>query len=245
MGFCMNCGQQLPDGAKFCADCGTAIGTVKPEGTQRKNIYDGELHKCPNCGEVLNSFTANCPSCGYEIRNSAVSTSVKEFASKLEKVDSTERKIDLIRNYPIPNTKEDVYEFMVFASTNVRGESNKQVFNAWVAKFEQCHKKAELLFMDSADIEAIRQIYDSTKKVLVRENAAHEVKSTGNAIIRFFSNMENPIFGIAVVIVIVVNIFAMITGTFESDGTSVFLSLLILFVVYKVTSKKKSDRSKE
>lgn len=36
MPFCMNCGQQLPEGAKFCSGCGTAMGEVKPEETQRQ-----------------------------------------------------------------------------------------------------------------------------------------------------------------------------------------------------------------
>ena len=26
--FCMNCGTQLPDGAKFCMNCGTKVGGV-------------------------------------------------------------------------------------------------------------------------------------------------------------------------------------------------------------------------
>ena len=30
--FCMNCGQQLPDGAKFCMICGTPLGGVTPMG---------------------------------------------------------------------------------------------------------------------------------------------------------------------------------------------------------------------
>jgi len=26
--FCMNCGTQLPDGAKFCMNCGTKVGEL-------------------------------------------------------------------------------------------------------------------------------------------------------------------------------------------------------------------------
>ena len=36
--FCMNCGTQLPDGAKFCMNCGTKVGEVGagavPSGTK-------------------------------------------------------------------------------------------------------------------------------------------------------------------------------------------------------------------
>lgn len=243
MPFCTNCGKKIPVDAKFCSDCGKPTGTI--DNAKRKTVYEGEIRKCPNCGEVLNAFHVNCPSCGYEVRNASVSVSVKEFASQITNAVSSEDKVDLIRNYPIPNTKEDVHEFMVFASTNVKGEQNRQVFNAWVAKFEQCYKKAELLFDGREDFERISKIYDSTKRLLAKESAVHEVKATGNAIVSFFSNMENPIFGVAVVIVILANLVAMITGTFESDGTNVFYSLIILLIVYKVTGKKKTDRNKE
>lgn len=53
MAFCMNCGQEIPNGAKFCSNCGTATGEIKVETSERKTTYDGELHKCPNCGELL------------------------------------------------------------------------------------------------------------------------------------------------------------------------------------------------
>ena len=48
MSFCTNCGKELPTGAKFCANCGTA--SVAPDNARRKTVYDGEVHKCPGCG---------------------------------------------------------------------------------------------------------------------------------------------------------------------------------------------------
>ena len=58
MAFCINCGQELAEGAKFCANCGKAV-TGENTTSQRKTVYEGNLHKCPNCGEVLNSFVTN------------------------------------------------------------------------------------------------------------------------------------------------------------------------------------------
>ena len=82
MSFCMNCGQQLPEGAKFCSGCGTAMGEIKAETTQRKTVYDGELHKCPNCGELLKSFTTVCPTCAYELRGVTTNSPVEALAKK-------------------------------------------------------------------------------------------------------------------------------------------------------------------
>lgn len=182
MAFCMNCGQQLPDGAKFCANCGTATGTVKSEGIQRKTVYDGEIHKCPNCGEILNSFVSTCPSCGYEIRNTRVSTSIREFAENVIKAETEAQKITLIRNFPIPNTKEDIYEYMILASSNLTESMDADVFEAWRAKFEQGFQKANyLLKEDTAALTELQLLYDKTSKKIHRLRANKQVKAAGTA----------------------------------------------------------------
>ena len=74
--FCMNCGQQLPDGAKFCLNCGTPQGAVSPTGTtQAETINLDGMHTfvpamCPNCNAHLNvnqsTKIARCDNCGTE-----------------------------------------------------------------------------------------------------------------------------------------------------------------------------------
>ncbi len=74
--FCMNCGQQLPDGAKFCLNCGTPQGSVSPTGsTSSETINLDGSHTfvpamCPNCNSHMKvdttSKVAHCPSCGTE-----------------------------------------------------------------------------------------------------------------------------------------------------------------------------------
>lgn len=83
MRFCIECGKELEDGAKFCANFGKKVNSNQTETKkQRKTTYEGEIHKCPNCGEVLNSFVTNCPNCGYELRGANVTSSVNELAKK-------------------------------------------------------------------------------------------------------------------------------------------------------------------
>ena len=60
MPFCVNCGQEIKEGTKFCTNCGSAVVPhIKPENSERKTFYDGEIRKCPSCGEVINSFMVN------------------------------------------------------------------------------------------------------------------------------------------------------------------------------------------
>ena len=199
MAFCTNCGQQLADNTKFCAGCGTPCNAENPVNNKRKTVYDGEIHKCPNCGEILPSFTVNCPSCGFEIRNIRATTSVQEFARKLEQIEQQrkpiknsllglkqklndqmnvnsidEQKISLIRNFIIPNTKEDLLEFLVLASSNINlqryndfdqiTESQKAVSDAWQAKFEQAYQKAKLSYGDSPDFKRIQVLYEQKSR---------------------------------------------------------------------------------
>lgn len=194
MAFCMNCGQRLPEGAKFCSNCGAATGEVKSETAQRKIVYDGEVHKCPNCGEIVDSFVLNCPSCGHEFRSSASTSLVQELASKLEAMEqqqeprkrrtikdellrtnnlskTDEQKISLKRSFVIPNTKEDILEFIILASSNINvelyGESNltpenevlKAVSDAWIAKFEQAYRKAQFSFSETPTFTQIKEVY--------------------------------------------------------------------------------------
>lgn len=215
--FCCNCGEKLTIGSKFCNACGNPTGVTEPKNkelteepvnsllssstqesfvesiNERKVIYEGELHKCPNCGELLESFVVNCPSCGHELRGTKNSTTVGEFATKLEAIEKTRpekkfgfktlieevnetdlQKISLIRNFIIPNTKEDMMEFLVLALSNINlnryneldriSESQKAVSDAWEAKFEQAYVKAKISFGDSAEFKRIESIYENKNK---------------------------------------------------------------------------------
>ncbi len=74
--FCMNCGQMLPDGAKFCMSCGTPQGAVAPTvstGSETLNLNGSHTFvpaMCPNCNAHMkvdsSSKIARCDNCGTE-----------------------------------------------------------------------------------------------------------------------------------------------------------------------------------
>ena len=203
MAFCTDCGEQVIDGVKFCANCGMAVVETN-KSTQRKMVYEGELHKCPNCGEILESFVINCSACGYELRGANSTSSVKVLAMKLEQLELKrppkkmvnifiqalsggqltnidEQKVDLIKNFSIPNTKEDVCEFLILASSNIDiklygmayhssqlqgmlATSQKAVSDAWLAKFEQAYQKAQFLFGGTQEFLNIQVFYERKMK---------------------------------------------------------------------------------
>lgn len=201
MPFCSNCGNRLNDESKFCNECGAKVVVED----KAKTVFDGEIHKCPNCGEVLSSFVLNCPTCGYELRNSKNTSAVKSLQIKLDKIEESrlqtgvknifsqmlnvgqisntdEKKVALIRNFVIPNTKEDILEFVILASSNIdtkvyglgnpRGGFDvapREVSDAWLAKFEQAYQKARLTFGDTQEFLNIQDLYQRKQKEIRRK----------------------------------------------------------------------------
>lgn len=162
MSFCTNCGYQINDEARFCSSCGVAVTTVSGE-SQRRTVYDGEIYKCPKCGEDLNAFVTICPVCNYELRGTQVTSCVHELSQKLEKTEFDEQKIELISNFYIPNTKEDIYEFFILAFSNIT--AGGYGLEAWSVKLEQAYLKAKLAFGNSEEYAHIKELYDTINKV--------------------------------------------------------------------------------
>lgn len=177
MAFCTNCGRELNEGANFCANCGKKVsGAQTRVEEQRKTVYDGELHKCPNCGERLGSFVTVCPTCGYELRGARATTVVSELAMKLEQIESIEQKIDLIRNFCIPNTKEDICEFFILATSNMSAGGYDA--EAWYAKLEQAYQKAKLSFGNTSEFQYLDQLYNTAIKKQKTKSLVQNIKKS-------------------------------------------------------------------
>lgn len=216
MPFCTNCGAQIAEGAKFCTNCGAA--STQSESV-RKTVYDGNVHKCPNCGEVITAFTSVCPTCGYEIRGKSAVASVQTFYSDLSKAQTTEQKDRMIRNFPIPNAKEDIIEFMILASSNILGEDECDIYEAWLAKFEQAYQKALILFAGDPDLVRIQQIYSNCQINIDTEKRRKIGRFTTDTIIRNIAACVG-------VVLMIASVFIDRTG-----GDSSFLELVSYIVL--------------
>ena len=171
MAYCTNCGQQLSDGMHFCFNCGASVAnTANNSSTQHRTVYDGNVHKCIRCGEVINAFAIQCPSCGYELRGAKTSSVVKELAAKLERMSSLPERCDLIRNFYIPNTKEDIFEFIILAASNTDCETKET--SAWIAKMKQAYEKAKVAFSGTADFERVDKIYKDATSAYYKKKTA-------------------------------------------------------------------------
>ena len=145
--------------------------------TSQKNSY-GTLHKCPNCGDPVDAARAVCSACGYVFRNIDAVSSVKRFSEEIKAIqrprsglkgiledvldDRDGRVESLIINFPVPNTKEDLVEFIMFTYSKVKVDDNYS--DSYKTKYEECIAKAKFYFPDDPQLQPLFQQYESYKK---------------------------------------------------------------------------------
>ena len=106
----------------------------------------------------------------------------KEKSDEEDEISATDkRKINLIQTWPIPNTKEDLYEFISMASGNATSScrlstsvTDTALMSAWLSKFEQSYTKAERLFGADDDFELIRKLKAEVSKKTMLAKIEHE-----------------------------------------------------------------------
>lgn len=233
MAFCRNCGSELVDGAKFCQICGMPVAnTDNVSQGQRQQGFEGKIYRCPNCGEILQSFVRNCPTCGFELRGRKATGAVREFALKLEAIESRreyespedhsrsvntgritktdEQKISLIQSFTVPNTKEDMLEFMILATSNVIVSSYGSVSStktelalndAWMAKIRQVYEKAKRSYGNEEDFQQIQSLYDDCSANVKRAKKKRMIKSAVSSVL-LFGSMPALLIGLILTIII-------------------------------------------
>lgn len=118
----------------------------------------GNLITCPSCGSTINSFQTKCSDCGHEFRNVQTNRSVKDLMSELKTIKKSNFKEDdgdineeeyfkvraeIIRNFAIPTTKEDLIEFATksIAEFKEKETDYDELNSAWASKAEEAISK--------------------------------------------------------------------------------------------------------
>jgi len=147
----------------------------------------GNVIKCPQCKADVPSFSTVCEFCGHEFRNIERSKSVRDLLDELLAIDKSKtmfkdggffdtsakannlkmdeeaanRKVQVIHLFPVPNSKEDILEFLSVGIPMAKKSKNKvkkflkwidgpdspdgieqKINEAWASKCEQVIMKA-------------------------------------------------------------------------------------------------------
>lgn len=225
--FCEECGTPINNdfASSFSQMANSNLSEPKDQTTilqnSRSQEYVGVVLKCPCCGGVVTESTAICPDCGTPITKKEAVSSVQIFNNQLMAIEKNRKKktggmfavykavdpadsqkLTLIRNFPIPNSIDDITEFMMLAIANIdvslskrtlantlysptaaNGETaatiERTISNAWVSKMEQCYRKAEVAFPNHPMFTTIQRAYQEKMTEL-------EGKSVGSTLFNMF-----------------------------------------------------------
>jgi DNA-directed RNA polymerase subunit RPC12/RpoP len=240
MAFCKYCGEKIENNAKFCSSCGKAIEPNEKDTNQKTREEKMKKNKCPNCGEIMDAFEVKCPSCGFEIRDIDAAESIRNLSKITQEIENTRENanpiismftdglvvgktdskiVSVIQNTPIPNTVEDIVEFMIIASSNINpaayanlgvtsygvaSQGEKAKSRAWESKLNQAYNKAKLSFKDEEQFEQIQRIYDETHDKI--RQAQKESKKAYSHIMRSSLFMLVLMFAFLIILAVVLSI---------------------------------------
>ena len=114
---------------------------------------------CPRCGASVQSMQLTCPECGFEFNNKEANASARELMNMLEKCSDTEKQVSIIENYPIPNTRENLLEFISscmgrcrISLSELSSSDKAEICMAWRRLSQQVVTKAQLMLKDDPEI---------------------------------------------------------------------------------------------
>lgn len=157
----------------------------------------GDVRKCPACGAIVPSMAAKCPKCGYEFTNVEANSSTRLLMQKIDEIQAqyaeltanvdnkdestirtrgyqvkrqlNDRTAQLIQNFPIPNTREDLIEFLTLCIGNSKADSimldgNDPVTPAWRKKLQQVIAKVKVALPNDQQAQELIEEYEGKRE---------------------------------------------------------------------------------
>lgn len=139
----------------------------------------GNIKTCPACGSFIKAMELTCSDCGHEFTNTQANSTLLKLLEQIEKINNKEittpqilkgalgeqakknqidqeknkLKSELIENFPIPNTREDILEFLAYSLSKGKDNSYMSYFGdgystsgAWRKKAEEVIIKSKIMF---------------------------------------------------------------------------------------------------
>jgi hypothetical protein len=154
----------------------------------------GNLNICPSCGSSVNSFQTKCSDCGHEFRNVQTNSSIKDLMTELKKIKKTNFKEDdgdideeeyfkaraeVIRNFAIPSTKEDLIEFATksIAEFKEKEIDYDELNSAWASKAEEAISKLVVFSNNDSSLVSLIALLEKNLNIKQKRNKINSRKS--------------------------------------------------------------------
>jgi len=144
--------------------------------TSSNSNKEGKIKKCPSCGAPAKSMDIICSECGHEYRNKEANKSIQNLIEKLNVEDNNHYKLNLhrakkkaniITQFPIPQNKEDILEFMSYGIPILDSTGIEDCLaEAWLTKVQQAIIKAKMTTKGSVDIELINEYEKKVERII-------------------------------------------------------------------------------
>ena len=143
----------------------------------------GNIKICPSCGGNVKAMELLCNQCGHEYTNTQANSSILELINKIEKIESDKinqtanlnsakkilanqnfemRKNEIISNFPIPNNREDILEFLTYSTSKITIAASLD--NPWLSKADEIIMKSRFLFKGDQNMMATLDQYEKEIK---------------------------------------------------------------------------------
>jgi hypothetical protein len=142
----------------------------------------GVITKCPSCNAPVAAGAAACPACGHEFAEVDANRTVRGLAQRLDEIDrevqqlglglsrrkqeAQDRKANAIRNYPIPNARDDLLQLIHFIHPRTQdgAQLDPNVVD-WRVKFAEVMSRAKAAYAGEsarlAEFERLEQSLDA------------------------------------------------------------------------------------
>ncbi len=163
-----------------------------PPPTPLASTKYGNVLKCPSCGAQVKAGAAVCEACGYAFSGVSATNAARDLQARLDAYNSRKQtmsesffsalklnpdanrpKLDLIANFPVPNTRADLLDLLSMAEPqmNANGPRNGESamreedmsYGYWLL-YNNCINKARISFSNDPDFKHFFERYDQEVK---------------------------------------------------------------------------------
>ena len=131
-------------------------------------MSDNELEQLDNELEQFDNDEIESVSGKQSSSMSKLQREIATIISKTRDDEVREQKIrNKIENFPVPNTKEDLFEFTVSSLSKIGDD--REFGSSYEAKYLECISKAEILFPNDPIFIGVANKYKEVKKAIIKK----------------------------------------------------------------------------